>query len=84
MTGSKFLADPQGVHVVSFRYRKFPLHVTLFAWNYIANLPNGVWNYHLLNHMQFSYTLMNAMSVMYTVLFLPPTRWRKSLRRYSW
>lgn len=59
------------VFTLPFRYRKFLYCMLLmFAWNYIANLPNGVWNYHLLNHMQFSYTLINAMSVMYTVLFL--------------
>ena len=57
----------------------------MFAWNYIANLPNGVWNYHLLNHMHFSYTLINAMSMMYTLLFLLLSNlWRKVIRRYSW
>lgn len=74
------------VFTLPFRYRKFLYCMLLmFAWNYIANLPNGVWNYHLLNHMQFSYTLINAMSVMYTVLFLLLSNaWRKLLRRYSW
>ena len=74
------------VFTLPFRYRKFLYCMLLmFAWNYIANLPNGVWNYHLLNHMHFSYTLINAMSVMYTVFFLLLSNaWRKLLRRFSW
>lgn len=69
-----------------FRYRKFICCMfMMFCWNYIANLNNGMWNYHLLNHMEFSYTLINAMSVMYTViLLLTSNLWRKVLRRYSW
>lgn len=74
------------IFTLPFRYKKF-LYCTLlmFAWNYISNLPNGVWHYHLLNHMHFSYTLINAVSVMYTVMFLLLSNaWRKMLRRYSW
>ena len=74
------------VFTLPFRYRKFlNCMLFMFAWNFIANLPNGVWNYHLLNHMHFSYTLINAMSVMYTVIliFTAPF-WRRLLKRYSW
>ena len=57
----------------------------MFAWNYNGNLNNGLWNYHLLNHMHFSYTLINSISVFYTViLMLTSGLWGKLLRRYSW
>lgn len=74
------------VFTLPFRYRKFlNCMLFMFAWNFIANLPNGVWNYHLLNHMHFSYTLINAMSLMYTVLFLLLSNvWRRIIRRHSW
>lgn len=74
------------VFTLPFRYKRFlNCMLFMFAWNYIANLPNGVWNYHLLNHMHFSYTLINAMSMMYTLLFLLLSNlWRKVIRRYSW
>ena len=74
------------VFTLPFRHRKFlNCMLFMFAWNFIANLPNGVWNYHLLNHMHFSYTLINAMSLMYTVLFLLLSNlWRKMIRRISW
>lgn len=56
-----------------------------FAWNYIANLNNGLWSYYLLNHMNFSYTLINVMSSLYTVMLISLTSpWQKVLRRYSW
>ncbi len=74
------------VFTLPFQYKKFlACMILMFAWNYIANLNNGLWNYHLLNHMRFSYTLINAMSVMYTVtLVLMAPVWRRLLRRYSW
>ena len=74
------------VFTLPFRYRKFlNCMLFMFAWNFIANLPNGVWNYHLLNHMHFSYTLINAMSLMYTVLFLLLSNvWWRIIRRHSW
>jgi len=44
-----------------------------------------LWNYHLLNHLGFSYTLLNAISVMYTVILLCTNSiWQRVLRRYSW
>jgi len=74
------------VFTLPFRYRKFMLCLLMmFAWNYIANLNNGLWNYHLLNHMHFSYTLLNSVSMMYTaILICTAPLWRKLLRRYSW
>ncbi|MBR6525994.1 MAG: MFS transporter, partial [Clostridia bacterium] len=57
----------------------------MFAWNFIANLNNGLWNYHLLNHLHFSYTLLNFVSVLYTlVLLCTNTVWQRILRRFSW
>lgn len=74
------------VFTLPFKYRKFLLCLLfMFAWNYISNLNNGLWSYHLLNHLHFSYTLINAMSVMYTVILLALSGvWSRILRRYSW
>lgn len=74
------------VFTLPFRYRKFLLCMLLmFYWSFISNLNNGLWNYHLLNHMHFSYTLINAMSAVYTaVLVTTSGLWRRALRRYSW
>ena len=73
------------IFTLPFKYKKFTACLMMmFAWNFIANIP-ALWNYHLLNHLNFSYTLINAMSVMYTViLVLTSGMWRKVLRRYSW
>ena len=74
------------VFTLPFHYRKFlRCMLMMFAWNSIANLNNGLWNYHLLNHMKFSYTLLNTVSMLYTViLLLTNGLWQKMLRRYSW
>lgn len=74
------------VFILPFRHHKFLACMILqFAWNFIANLNNGLWNFHLLNHMNFSYTLINTMSVMYTVLLIIfSPMWQRVLRRYSW
>ena len=57
----------------------------MFVWNYNSNLNNGIWNYHLLNHLGFKYTLLNAMSIAYTViLLLTQNVWKQLLYRYSW
>ncbi|MBQ3078825.1 MAG: MFS transporter [Clostridia bacterium] len=74
------------VFTLPFKYKKFILCMGLmFFWNFIANLNNGLWNYHLLNHMHFSYTLINSMSMMYTAILiaLAPV-WQRILRRFSW
>lgn len=74
------------IFTLPFKYRKFLMcMLMMFAWNYIANLNNGLWNYYLLNHMKFSYTLINTMSVLYTVILLSIAGvWRRILRRYGW
>ena len=68
------------------KHRKFLLcMILMFVWNYIANLNNGLWNYHLLNHLNFSYTVINTISMMYTIILLCTSNlWQKILRRYSW
>jgi len=74
------------VFTLPLRYGKF-MYCTLvmFAWNYMLNLNNGLWNYHLLNHMHFSYTLINAMAVLGTVILLALSGlWQRVLARYSW
>lgn len=84
---------PEGEHVrlnqvftLPFKYRKFLYcMILMFVWNYVSNLNNGLWNFHLLNHMNFSYTLINTVSVLYTViLILTSNIWKKLLARYSW
>lgn len=74
------------VFTLPFRYPKFlACMVLMFVWNFIANLNNGLWNYHLLNHLDFTYTLINTMSVVYTlVLITLSPLWQRVLRRYSW
>jgi len=74
------------VFTLPLRYPKFlRCMLFMFAWNFIANLNNGLWNYHLLNHMNFSYVLINTMSVCYTVvLIIFSPVWQRVLRRYSW
>ena len=74
------------VFTLPFKYRKFLLcMVFMFVWNFVGNLNNGLWSYHLLNHMNFSYTLINSISVMYTIiLLLTSGLWGKLLRRFSW
>jgi len=74
------------VFTLPFKYRKFLLCMLLsFYWYYVQNLNNGLWNYHLLNHLGFTYTFLNMMSVLYTVILLcSNTVWKRVLRRYSW
>ena len=69
-----------------FQYKKFLYCLLLiFVWHFIAYLNNGLWAYHLLNHFDFSYTLINSMSVMYTfILIFTQPFWRGVLRKYSW
>ena len=74
------------VFVEPFKYKKFLMCMLLmFYWNFVSTVNVGLWSFHLLNHMNFSYTLINAMSVMYTVILIATgSTWRKLLRRYSW
>lgn len=74
------------IFTLPFKYRKFLFCMLLmFVWNFNSNLNNGIWNFHLLNHLGFTYTLLNSMSVAYTViLLLTQNTWKKILRRFSW
>lgn len=74
------------VFTLPFKYRKFLYcMILMFVWSYISNLNNGIWNYHVLNHLGLSYTLMNTMSVVSTIILLcTQSYWKKILRRYSW
>lgn len=74
------------VFTLSFQYPKLIACICLqFAWNFLANLGSGVWQYHMLNHLEFSYTTINIVNVLYTpVLLLMSPVWQKVLRRYSW
>jgi len=69
-----------------FKYKRFTYCLILmFFWSYVSNLNNGLWQYHLLNHLDFSYTLINFASVLYTIIFLLCSQyWRKIIRYYSW
>ena len=74
------------IFTLPMRYKKF-LYCTLlmFAWNYVLNLNNGLWSYHLLNHLGFSYTLINTVSVFNAVIMMTMSgMWQRILARYSW
>lgn len=74
------------VFTIPFQHRKFLLcMIVMFVWNFIGNLNNGLWNYHLLNHLHFSYTVINIVSMLYTIILLcTGAFWQKLLHRYSW
>lgn len=74
------------VFTLPFHYRKFlRCMLMMFAWNFIANVNNGLWSYHTLNHLHYSYTLQNFIQLLYTAMLLLTNRWwRKVLHRYSW
>ena len=90
---AKDFSPPEGqalklkeVFTVPLKHRKFlNCMLLMFCWNYISCLNNGLWQYHLLNHMHFRYTLLNGMSVISTVILLTTSpMWRRTLRRFSW
>ena len=74
------------IFTVPLKFPKFMLCTALmYYWNFNCNLNNGLWTYHLLNHMRFPYTLINVLSILYTpMFFLLQRRWRRIIRRYSW
>ena len=74
------------VFTLSFKYPKFMACMAfLFAWSFAGNLGGGVWSYHMLNHLNFSYTTINIVNVLYTpVLLLLSPVWQKILGRLSW
>ena len=74
------------VFTLPLGHRKFMWCMGLmFFWSLNSNLSNGLWSYHLLNDMHFSYTLINVMSAVQVVIFfLTARRWRRRLDRKSW
>lgn len=74
------------VFTLPFRYKKFLLcMIFMFGWNFISALNAGMWNYHLMNHLGYSYTVINACSAVYVVILLLTNRyWEKFLQKYSW
>lgn len=74
------------VFTIPFQHKKFLLCMAvMFLWNYLNNLNNGIWNYHLLNHLHFSYSLINLAPMLGigTLLCFIPV-WQRVLQRYSW
>lgn len=74
------------VFTLPFKYRKFLLCMFfMFIWSYNSNLNNGLWNYHLLNHLDYSYTIINVAAMSYTVVLILTSRWWENfLKKYSW
>lgn len=74
------------IFTLPFKYRKFLMcMIFMFTWSFVSNLNNGMWSYHLLNHMNFSYTTINTVSILYTcILLLTNGFWGRLLRRFSW
>jgi len=74
------------VFTLPLRYRKFLLcMIFMFVWNFVSALNAGMWNYHLLNHLGYSYTVINSCSAIYVFILLLTNRyWEKFLQKYSW
>lgn len=74
------------VFTLPFKYKKFiAVMALMFYWNYVANLNANIWTYHLLNHFNFSYTLINTVSILYTIILICTSSiWQKVVRRHSW
>lgn len=74
------------VFTLPFRNKKFMACMWLmFAWSFCSNMHNGTWTYHLMNHLGFSYMMINFISLIYPViLLLFSPLWTKVLRRFSW
>ena len=74
------------VFTLPLKYPRFLRCVVLmFIWTFSVSLYSGTWNYHLLNHLQFSYTLINMNQLIYLALvLLLGGRWERMVGRYSW
>ena len=74
------------VFTLPFKYKKFMrCMIFMFVWNFTSTLNAGLWNYHLLNHLGYSYTVINSCSAIYVVILLLTNRyWEKFLQKYSW
>lgn len=68
------------------RYRKFMYCMLLmFFFSFINNFNNGLWTYHLLNHLQLKYTTITTVSMLYTLILITTAPvWQRLLRNYSW
>lgn len=68
-----------------FRHKKFMFSVAIIGvWGFLGGM-NGLWNYHILTHVGLSYSLINTMTVLYTMTWiLFSGYWRKILNRFSW
>ncbi|MBQ3049699.1 MAG: MFS transporter [Oscillospiraceae bacterium] len=73
------------VFTLPFKQKKFMRCMAIqFMWCFVCYI-NNLWGYHQLNHLKFSYTLVNSMSIVFAVfLIVFSPMWRKLLRRYSW
>lgn len=75
------------IHMITlpFQHKKFIRCVAFMTvWNFLGGMF-GLWSYHILNHIGLSYTMINTMTVGYTVsLILFSGFWQKVLRRFSW
>lgn len=74
------------VFTLPMKYKKFMgTMLIMFAWNYIANLNNGLWHYYLLNNVGFSYgTITLAAGLNGACVLLTTSLWRRVLYRLSW
>ncbi len=74
------------IFIIPFQSKKFiACMILIFIWNYVSFLNNGLWFYHLMNHLDFSHTKINLTYVLYSpVMILCSSFWKKVLRRYSW
>jgi len=73
------------VFTLPFKYKKFLLcMLIMFVWNFINASVSGLWHYHLLNHLGFSYSLINILSLITPFCLLLTPFWNRILRRLSW
>ena len=74
------------VFTLPFKNKKFMLCMLfMFVWNFSNTLNAGLWNYHLLNHLDYSYTVINSCSAIYVVILLLTNKhWEKFLQKHSW
>ena len=74
------------VFTLPLRHKKFiKTLLVCFLYTFVANIPSGVLNYHLLNTVKISYSYTYAINFVYTFFlfgFLP--FWRKKLDNNGW
>lgn len=74
------------VFTLPMKYKKFMGNMLImFAWNYLANLNNGLWHYYLLTSVGFNYSTITFAAGLYGLCVLLTTPlWRRILYRLSW